>query len=146
MHVVFSESWNNFLSLFTHFELRHFLSSNITEVCREQVLCPLNSFYSFWPILLKLYMGLKDGLKICMWIFQNPEIIFYHFFCIFNLDNFWVLILQKCIGSRYLVPLTPPTVFSRSFWNFTWALGWPEDMHVIFSESRNNFLSLFLHF
>ena len=58
---------------------------------------------------------------MCMWIFQNPEIIFYHFFCIFNLDIFWVLILQKWIGSRYLVPITPPTVFSRSFWNFTLA-------------------------
>ena len=56
-----------------------------------------------------------------MWIFQNPEIIFYHFFCIFNLDIFWVLILQKCIGSRYLVPITPPPVFGWSFWNFTWA-------------------------
>ena len=57
-----------------------------------------------------------------MWIFQNPEIIFYHFFCIFNLDIFWVLILQKRIGSRYLVPVTPTTVLSRSFWNFTGAL------------------------
>ena len=27
-------------------------------------------------------------MKICMWFFQNPEIIFYHFFCIFNLDIF----------------------------------------------------------
>ena len=27
------------------------------------------------------------------------------------------------IFSRYLVPLTPPTVFVRSFWNFTGALG-----------------------
>ena len=44
------------------------------------------------------------------------------FFCIFNLDIFWVLIQQRCIGSRYLVPLTPPTVFGRSFWNFTGAL------------------------
>ena len=58
---------------------------------------------------------------MCMWFFQNPEIIFYHFFRIFNLDIFWVLILQKSIGSRYLVPLTPPTVFGRSFWDFTWA-------------------------
>ena len=57
-----------------------------------------------------------------MWIFQNPEIIFYHFFRIFNLDIFWVLILQKRIGSRYLVPVTPTTVLSRSFWNFTGAL------------------------
>ena len=57
-----------------------------------------------------------------MWFFQNPEIIFYHFFRIFNLDILWVLILQKRIGSRYLVPLTPTTVLSRSFWNFTGAL------------------------
>ena len=56
-----------------------------------------------------------------MWFSQDPEIIFYDFFRIFNLDIFWVLILQKHIGSRYLVPLTPLTVFSRSFWNFTWA-------------------------
>ena len=55
-------------------------------------------------------------------VFQNPEIIFYHFFRIFNLDIFWALILQKCIGSRYLVPSTPPTVFGQSFWNFTRAL------------------------
>ena len=67
-------------------------------------------------------MGFQDGLKICMWFFQNPEIIFYHFLHIFNWDIFWVLILQKCIGSRYLVPLTPPTVFGRFFWNFTGVL------------------------
>ena len=57
-----------------------------------------------------------------MWFFQNPEIIFYHFFRIFNLYIFWVLILQKRIWSRYLVPVTPTTVLSRSFWNFTGAL------------------------
>ena len=104
---------------FLHVLNRHFLSSNITEVYREYVACPLNSSHSFWPILLKLYVCFKDGLKICRWIFQNPEIFFYYFFRIFNLDIFWVLILQKCIGCRYLVPLTPPTVFVRSFWNFT---------------------------
>ena len=57
-----------------------------------------------------------------MWFFQNPEIIFYHFFRIFNLDIFLTLMLQKCIGSRYLVPSTPLTVFGQSFWNFTGAL------------------------
>ena len=56
-----------------------------------------------------------------MWFFQNPEIIFYYFLHVLNLDIFWVLILQKSIGSRYFVPLTSPTVFGRSFWNFTWA-------------------------
>ena len=88
---------------------------------REQVPCPLNSSHSFWPILLKLYRCFKDGLKMCMWFFQNPEINFYYFLDILNINIFWILILQKRIGSRYLVPLTPPTVFGRSFWNFTWA-------------------------
>ena len=91
------------------------MSSNTTEVYREQVPCPLNSSLSFWPILLKLYRCFKDGLKICMWFFQNPEIIFYYFLQVLNLDIVLVLILQKSIGSRYLVPITPPTVFDRSF-------------------------------
>ena len=40
-------------------------------------------------------------------VFQNPEIIFYYIFCIFNLDFFRALILQKYIGSMYLVRTTP---------------------------------------
>ena len=81
--------------------------------------CIGNSSYSFRPILLKLYRCFKDGLKICILFFQNPEIIFYHFFPIFNLDIFRALILQICIWSMYLVSATPPTVFGESFWNFT---------------------------
>ena len=57
---------------------------------------------SFWRILLKLYSCFKDGLKICILFFQNPEIIFYHFLRIFNLDIFQALILQICIWSMYL--------------------------------------------
>ena len=106
---------------FRIFNLDIFLSSNTTEVYREQVPCPLNSSHSFWPILLNLYRCFKNGLKMCMWFFQNPEIYFYYFLDILNIDIFWVLILQKRIGSRYLVSLTPPIVFGRSFWNFTWA-------------------------
>ena len=64
--------------------------------------CIGNSSYSFRPILLKLYRCFKDGLKICILFFQNPEIIFYHFFPIFNLDIFRALILQICIWSMYL--------------------------------------------
>ena len=30
----------------------------------------------------------SPGLKICICFFQNHEIIFYHFFCIFNVDIF----------------------------------------------------------
>ena len=84
--------------------------------------CIGNSSYSFRPILLKLYRCFKDGLKICILFFQNPEIIFYHFFPIFNLDIFRALILQICIWSLYLVSATPPTVFGESFWNFTGVL------------------------
>ena len=73
--------------------------------------CIGNSSYSFRPILLKLYRCFKDGLKMCILFFQNPEIIFYHFFPIFNLDIFRALILQICIWSMYLVSATPPTVF-----------------------------------
>ena len=55
-------------------------------------------------------------------VFSESWNYFLSLFCIFNLDIFWALILQKCIGSRYLVPSTPPTVFGQSFWNFTRAL------------------------
>ena len=85
----------------------------------EYVPCIGNFSYSFWWILLKLYRCFKDGLEICILFFQNPEIIFYHFFRIFNLDIFRALILQICIWSIYLVSATPPTVFGESFWNFT---------------------------
>ena len=85
----------------------------------EYVPCIGNSSYSFWRILLKLYRCFKDGLKICILFFQNPEIILYHFLRIFNLDIFRALILQICIWSMYLVSATPPTVFGESFWNFT---------------------------
>ena len=111
------------------------MSSNTTEVYREQVPCPLNSSHNFWPILLKLYRYFKDGLKICMWFFQNPEINFYYFLDILNIDIFLVLILQKRIGSRYLVPLIPPTVLADPFETLHRLLGWPEDMHLVFSES-----------
>ena len=113
---------------------------------REQVPCPLNSSHSFWPILLKLYRCFKDGLKMCMWFFQNPEINFYNFSDNLNIDIFLVLILQKRIESRYLVPLTPPKVFGRSFWNFTWAFRMAWRYACVFSESWNNLLLFFPHF
>ena len=83
--------------------------------------------------------------------FQNPEIIFYYFLHILNLDIFWVIILQKSIGSRYLVPLTPPTVFGRSFWNFTWAFkmawkyacGFFQNPEIIFITFSAFYLDIF---
>ena len=108
-----------FYHFFPIFNLRHFSSPYTTDMYMEYVPCIGNSSYSFWRILLKLYRCFKDGLKICILFFQNPEIIFYHFLRIFNLDIFRALILQICIWSMYLVSATPPTVFGESFWNFT---------------------------
>ena len=108
--------------------------------------CIGNSSYSFRPILLKLYRCFKDGLKICILFFQNPEIIFYHFFPILNLDIFRALILQICIWSMYLVSATSPTVFGESFWNFTDVLRMVWKYAYCFLESWNYFLSLFSHF
>ena len=64
----------------------------------EYVPCIGNSAYSFWRILLKLYRCFKDGLKICILFFQNPEIIFYHFLRIFNLEIFEPLYYRYVYG------------------------------------------------
>ena len=53
--------------------------------------------------------------------FRILKLFFITFFCIFNLDFFRALILQKCRGSMYLLPATPPTVLGQSFSNFTGA-------------------------
>ena len=91
-------------------------------------------------------MGFQDGLKICMWFFQNPEIIFYYFFRIFNLGIFGVLILQKYIGSMYLVPLTPPQFLAEPFETLQVLLGWSEDMHVFFFRILKLFFITFYMF
>ena len=88
----------------------------------SRYLVPLTSPTAF----VRSFWNLTGAFKMvwryaCFFFFQNPEIRFYHFLHILNLDIFWVLILQKSIGSRYLLPLNPPTVLDRSFWNFTWA-------------------------
>ena len=53
--------------------------------------------------------------------FRILELFFITLFFIFYLDFVRALILQKCIGSMYLLPATPPTVLGQSFWNFTGA-------------------------
>ena len=74
------------------------------------------------------------GLKICIlfFFFQNPEIIFYHIFCIFNLDFFWALILQKCIGSMYLYVQLLLHFQADPFETLHTLLGWSEDMYIVF--------------
>ena len=89
--------------------------------------------------------------------FRILELFFITFFFIFNLDFFRALILQKCIGSMYLVRATPPTFSGRSFWNFTHAfrMVWRYAycffffcffFFCFFSESWNYFYHFLLHF
>ena len=99
-----------FLShFFFHFN-RLFSSPNTAEMYREYIPCTRKSSYSFRLILLKHYRRFEGGLKISILFFQNPEIIFYYIFCIFNLDFFRALILQKCI--REYVPCTRNSSYS----------------------------------
>ena len=48
-----------------------------------------------------------------MWFGYNPQIIFYHFFCYFNLGIFLAFLLSKLMDTGYLVCATPPTVLCR---------------------------------
>ena len=111
-----------FLSLFRIFNLDIFWVLILQKCIGCRYLVPLTPptvfVRSFWNFTRTFRMAWRYACGF----FQNPEIIFYHFLRIFNLDIFLVLILQKRIGSRYLDPVTPTTVLSRSFWNFTGAL------------------------
>ena len=93
-----------------------------------------NSSYSFRPILFKLYRHFKDGLKICILFFQNPEIIFYHIFCIFNLGLFSSPNTTEMY--REYVPSACNSSYSFRpilFKLYQALLGWSED--IVFSES-----------
>ena len=106
-----------------------------------------NSSYSFRPILFQTLQALLESSEDIILFFQNLEIIFYHIFFIFNLDFFRALILQKCIGSMYLLPATPPTVLGQSFSNFTGAfrMVW-RYAYCFFRILKLFFITFFFHF
>ena len=110
-----------FYYFFRIFNLDIFLILILQKYIGSRYLVPLTPPTVFGRFFWN-FTGVLRRVKLCMWFFQNPEINFYYFLDILNIDIFWVLILQKCLGSRYLVPLTPPTVFGRFFWNFTGVL------------------------
>ena len=49
------------------------------KVNGQGIPCGCNSSYSFLPILLKFHVCFVHGLKICMWLGYNPQIIFCYF-------------------------------------------------------------------
>ena len=79
MHIVLFRILKLF---FLHFNLDIFSSLYATDMYREYMPCIGNPAYSFRPILLKLYRYFEDGLKMCIFSFQNPEVIF-NDFCAF---------------------------------------------------------------
>ena len=65
---------------------------------------------SFWNFTGALRMVWRYACGF----FRILKLFFITFFTFWT-DIFWVLILQKCIGSRYLVPLTPPKFLADPF-------------------------------
>ena len=115
-----------FLSLFPHWELCHFLTSDSMEVLWQWVPCERNSSYNFIPIFFKLCTCFSHGLEMCMWFGYNPWLNFCHFFHFVNFVIFSPQILWKCRDSGYLVSATPHTILYRSLWNFAhvFAMDW----------------------
>ena len=88
MHVVWIESSEFFLSLFSQVELSHFPGLIYNNMNGQGLPCGRNSSYNFMLILLKLHWCFGHGLKICMWFGYNLQIIFCHFFRKLNLAIF----------------------------------------------------------
>ena len=87
------------------------------------------SSYSFILILLKLHRCFGHGLKICMWFGYNPQIIFYHFFCYFNLGIFLAFLLAGDINSLNLL------VYFEN-----WFACWACSIMCIFGRFSSNFV------
>ena len=119
MHIVFSESWNYFLSLFSHFNLDIFRAL-ILQICiwskyLVSATPPTVFGESFWNFTGVLRMVWRYAY--CF--FRILKLFFITFYAFLTQDIFRALILQICIWSMYLVSATPPTVFGESFRNFT---------------------------
>ena len=74
---------------FCHFF--HFANFVIRPSIRQHlpwVSCERNSSNSIVPIVLKLCMCFRHGMRMCMWFRYNCEIIFCHFFHFVNLVIF----------------------------------------------------------
>ena len=90
------------------------------------ILCGLNSSYSFIPNLLKLHWCFEHGLKICMWIRYNPQIICCYLFCKLNLHNISSIIYNKVNGQG--IPCGPNSsysfipILSKIYWCFSHGL------------------------
>ena len=69
-----------FCHFFLQVELSHFSGIIYNKVNGQGIPCGRNFSYSFIPILSKRHWCFGQGLKICMWLEYNSQIIFYYFF------------------------------------------------------------------
>ena len=107
------------MSLFSQFELSHFLGILTMKVNGQWVPCVRNSSYSFIPIHLKLYMYYGHGLKICMWFGYNPWIIFLSFLVHLSRRLIGELIVYPCSGVRPSSVVRPSSTISKIFFSET---------------------------
>ena len=114
-----------FFVTFSQVELSHFSGIIDNNVNGQGIPCGHNSSYSFIPIISKLHWCFGHGLKICMWLRYNPQIILLcHFFCKLNLPVviFQALYITKWMDRGYLVGAIPPS-FIQILLKLHWCLG-----------------------
>ena len=87
-----------FFSLFLKVELNHISSIIYNKVNGQGIPCGRNSSYSFIPILSKLHWCFGHGLKICMLLRYNPQIIFFSLFLKVELSHISSIIYNKANG------------------------------------------------
>ena len=85
------------MSLFALVELSHFSRIIYNKVNGQGIPCGRISSYSFISILSKLHWCFCDGLKICMWLRYNPQIIYVTFLQV-ELSSISSIIYKKVNG------------------------------------------------
>ena len=121
MHIVFSESWNYVFITFFSFLIYFFRALILQKCIGSMYLLPATPPTVFGQSFSNFTGAFRMVWRYAYYFFRILKLFFITFFFIFNLEFFWALILQKCIGSMYLVRATPPTFSGQSFWNFTHA-------------------------
>ena len=121
------------MSLFSQFELSQFWAQLLLKLMAIRYLVsatpPTILSQSFWNFTV---VFVKDWR--CAWHLDITLRSFFVTFSQFELSHFWAKLLQKLMDIRYLVSVTPPTILSQSFWNFTgvfvkdWRCAWHLDI------------------
>ena len=127
MHIVFFRILKLFfITFFFIFNLDFFRSLILQKCIGSMYLLPATPSTVLGQSFSNFTGAFRMVWRYAYCFFRILKLFFITFFFIFNLDFFRALILQKCIGSMFLLPATPPTVLGQSFSNFTgaWRMVW----------------------